>query len=161
MTAINKTITETIEEPGRRKLAAIEELQDAAEELQNAAEELQGLQLDAAIVVGAEITNVIPVTIQLNDGGGTALAVRAAVHAYLSDDANGDSIVTTAPSGGWAIGTDGLLIPMVANKAAVLVSEADGDIDLAITEAGAKTCYLVLVMPDGRLIVSDAITFAG
>ena len=173
MTPLAETISVTIDEPGRRKLAAIEEmqsaggelqdaveeLQDAVGEIQDAAEELQGLQLDAEITVGAEDANAIPVTIQLKDGLGDDLAVRGAVHAYLSDDANGDSIAATAPSSGWAIGTDGLLIPLVANKAALLVSEEDGDIDLAITEAGAATWYLVLVMPDGRLIVSDAITF--
>ncbi|MGE0256936.1 MAG: hypothetical protein AB7N54_20190 [Alphaproteobacteria bacterium] len=114
------------------------------------------------IVVGAENTGAgtINVTIQLNNAAGAALAVRGAVHAYLSDDANGDTIAGTAPSGGWAIGTDGLLIPLVAGKAAILVSESDGDIDVTITEAAADTWYLILVMPDGRLVASDAITFA-
>lgn len=111
------------------------------------------------VVVGADAGTTINVTIQLKDSAGVDLAVRGSVLAYLSDDANGDSIAGTAPSGGWAIGTDGLLIPVVADKAAQLVSEADGDIDVTITEAGADTWYLILVMPDGRLVASDAITF--
>jgi hypothetical protein len=102
----------------------------------------------------------INVGIQLNDANGSPTAMRTAVFAYLSDDANGDSIVSAAPSGGWAIGTDGLLIPVVAGKAAYLISEADGDIDVTITEAGAKTCYLVIVHASGKLSVSGAITFA-
>lgn len=116
----------------------------------------------AVMVVGAENTGAgtINVTIQLKDAAGVDLAVRGSVFAYLSDDAYGNSIVATAPSAGWAIGTDGLLIPVVTNKAAQLVSEADGDIDITITEAGADTFYLVLVMPNGSLLVSDAITFA-
>jgi hypothetical protein len=127
-----------------------------------AIEELRGTFLDAGFTIGAEVSNVITVTIQLRgDASQLDVAGRRAVFAYLSDDANGDSIVATAPDGGWAIATDGLLIPVVASKAAYLVSEADGDIDVAITHAaGAKTCYLVLVMPSGRLVVSDAITFA-
>ncbi len=48
----------------------------------------------------------------------------------------------------------------MANKTAQLVSEADGDIDVTITESGAATWYLILIMPDGRLAASDAITFA-
>lgn len=104
--------------------------------------------------------NVINVAIQLNNQNGSALATRTAVIAYLSDDANGDSIVATAPSSGWAIGTDGLLIPIVANKAAILVSESDGDIDVNITEAGADTFYLIVILPTGELVASDAITFA-
>jgi len=114
----------------------------------------------ATITVGAESGNVINVAIQLNDKADNALAARASVFAYLSDDANGDSIAASAPDSGYAIGTDGLIIPVVANKASVLVSEADGDIDISITESGADTWYLILVLPDGTLQASGAITFA-
>lgn len=123
--------------------------------------ELQELHTNVSFTIGAEAANAIAVTIQLRDGKtGAECNERRAVHAYLSDDANGDSIVATAPDGGWAIGTDGLLIPVVANKAAILVSESDGDIDVAITHAaGAKTVYLIVVA-GGLLHASGAITFA-
>jgi len=111
-------------------------------------------------VIGSEAGNAINVGVQLNDAAGAPLAVRGSVFAYLSDDANGDTLAGTAPSGGVAIGTDGLAIPLVAGKAFQLVSEADGDIDINITEAGADTWYLVLVMPDGRRVASGAITFS-
>lgn len=113
-----------------------------------------------AIVVGAQAGDDINVAIQLKDSAGADLAVRGSVLAYLSDDANGDSIAGTAPSGNVVIGTDGLAIPLVAKKCFLLTSEADGDIDITITEAGADTWYLILVMPDGKLVASDAITFA-
>lgn len=115
---------------------------------------------DAVITVGAENTGAgtINVAIQLKNGGD--LVRRGSVFAYLSDDENGDSLAATAPSGGWAIGTDGLLIPVVTNKAAQLVSEADGKIDITITEAGAATWYLIIVLPGGRLVPSGEITFA-
>lgn len=45
-------------------------------------------------------------------------------------------------------------------KAFHLISEVDGDIDINIGEDGVDTWYLVLVMPNGRLVVSGAITFA-
>lgn len=110
--------------------------------------------------IGSESSNAITVAIQLRDSTSNAdIESRYSIFAYLSDDANGDSVAGTAPSGGVAIGTDGLAIPIVAGKAFQLVSEADGDIDLVITESGADTWYLVLVMPDGRLVVSNAITF--
>lgn len=121
---------------------------------------LAGVPWDADFVVGSEGANKINVGIQLKDVAGADLAVRGSVKAYLSDDANGDSIVATAPSGGAAIGTDGLAIPVVAGKAFDLVSESDGDIDIDITEAGTKTCYLIVVLPNGKLVASDAITFA-
>jgi hypothetical protein len=113
-----------------------------------------------AFVIGAEAANAINVGIQLKDAAGANLAVRASVRAYLSDDANGDSIVAAAPSAGVAIGADGLLIPMVANKAFNLTSEANGHIDITISEAGVKQLFLILVMPDGRLVPSAAIAFA-
>ncbi len=125
-----------------------------------AIKELQNAHLDAGFTIGADAGTTINVVIQLRYDKSQADSVRRSVFAYLSDDANGDAIVATAPSGGWAIGTDGLLIPVVTGKAAHLVSESDGDIDVTITEAGAKTCYLILVMPNGRLVTSGAITFA-
>lgn len=112
----------------------------------------------ATIAIGAEGAS-IAVTIQLLDAAGEEIAARAAVMAYLSSNANGDAIIGTAPDGGVAIGTDGLLIPVVTGKAFWLVSEADGDIDIAITESGAATYYLILVMPDGSLVASSVITF--
>ena len=78
---------------------------------------------------------------------------------YLASNATGDAIAT-APDGGIAIGTDGLLIEHTNNVAGMVVSEVDGDIDVTITESTAKSFYLVLVAPDGKLYPSSAITFA-
>lgn len=123
--------------------------------------QLQSLFTDVGFTIGAEASNVITVAVQLKDARtGLDLAERRQVFAYLSDDANGDSIVATAPDGGWAAGTDGLYIPVVASKAGFFTSESDGDIDIAITHAaGAKTVYLIVVVC-GLLHKSAAITFA-
>ena len=121
------------------------------------------LNIGAVLTVGAEgAGSIINVAVQLVDrDNGNEVAERIGIFGYLSDDAYGNSVVSTAPDGGWAIGTDGLLIPVVANKAAMLTTENDGDLDVNITHtAGAKTAYLVLVMPDGQLYVSGAITFS-
>lgn len=116
--------------------------------------------ITATMTVGAETGgNTINVAIQLNDGNGAALARRCALPWYLSSDANGDAIAS-ATSGGIAIGTDGLLMEWTANVSGMVVSEADGDIDVNLIEAGAGTWYLVLVLPGGTLTVSGAITFA-
>lgn len=124
--------------------------------------ELQNAHLDASFTIGAEASNVINVAVQIKkDKAQSSLAARRSLFCYLSDDANGDSIVATAPDGGWAIGTDGLLIPVVASKAAHITSESTGHFDVNITHAaGAKTVYLIVVMPNGRLVASGAITFA-
>lgn len=119
------------------------------------------LRVSAVFTVGTEAADVINVAVQFKDrDNGNELGSRVAIPMYLSDDANGDSVAGTAPSGGIAIGTDGLFIEWTADKAGLAVSESDGDFDIDITEAGADTWYLVAVMPDGSLEVSAAITFA-
>lgn len=115
----------------------------------------------ATITVSAEESGgEILVTIQLTDAFAADLDEPGAVFAYLSDDADGSSIAATAPDGGVDVRTDGVAIPLVADKAFQLISEADGDIDLAIQESSADTFYLVLVIGD-VLVISGAITFAG
>lgn len=114
---------------------------------------------EVGFTVGAEASNVINVGIQLKDGT-EDVAERCSVRAYLAGDANGDTLIGTAPTT-VAIGTDGLAIELVTKKVWDLVSEPDGDIDINITlSSGAATYYLVIVLPDGRLKVSPAITFA-
>jgi hypothetical protein len=131
---------------------------------------LNGLAMDgytipahATITVGAENTNVVPVTIQLYaDGDGTEeLDNSAAVFMYVADAATGAAITASAPSGGIAIGTDGDYIELVSGSAGYLISEADGDIDLEVTDNSADTFYLVLLLPTGKRIISDVLTFAG
>lgn len=121
--------------------------------------DLTGGIAGATITVGAEDNDVINVAIQLTDENGDALAVRSSLLAYVSDDADGDSVAGTAPDT-VAIGTDGVAIPLVAGKCFLLTSESDGDIDLDFTEDGADTWYLILVLPTGKLVASGAITFA-
>jgi hypothetical protein len=113
----------------------------------------------ATLTVGSLVSHVIKVTAQLKNQDGVNLAVRGAVTVYLSDDANGDSIIATAPSGGWAIDTNGVLIPLIANKAGQLISEANGLADINVTHTGVKSCYLIVVLPNGTLVASTVLTF--
>lgn len=113
-----------------------------------------------AMVVGTEVPNDINVTGQVNDGLGNDLATATALDFYLADDAAGLTPSTSAPDGGIAIGTDGALIESVANLSGKIITEADGDFDIDLTESGVATWYLVVVLPTGALVVSGAITFA-
>jgi hypothetical protein len=115
---------------------------------------------DPEFTIAAEDGDVINVAIQLTDLLGNDLESAAAIGAYLSDDADGSTLTATAPDGGVAVGAAGLAIPLIADKRFDLVTDATGAIDLDIEEAAAGTWYLVLVMPNGSLVVSGAITFA-
>lgn len=115
----------------------------------------------ANFTIGTENSNAITVSIQLLDEALKDLAVRGAVTVFLSDDANGDGITGTAAAGGIAGGTDGWFQTVTTGKMGLAVSEADGDIDIVITHAtGAKTWYVGVVMPDGGIVMSEAVTFA-
>lgn len=113
---------------------------------------------DVSFTIGAEATNAITVNCQFKDVNGDDLAIRVGVQAYIASDATGDTIAAAA-SGGIAGGTDGALLQLVTGRVFFAVSEADGDLDVVITDSTARTVYLVIVLPDGRLKVSSAITF--
>jgi hypothetical protein len=106
----------------------------------------------------AEAANARTASLQLKDFAGKDLAIRGGITFFLSDDANGDSVAAAAPSGGVAAGADGITVPLVAGKVFLLLSEADGDIDIVITEAAAKTFYACAVL-DGVVTVIGAIAF--
>ncbi|KQT03206.1 MULTISPECIES: hypothetical protein [unclassified Rhizobium] len=120
--------------------------------------DLGGGVAGASITVGAENTNVRAIAIQLKDGQGNDLAVRASVEIAVFADANGDAFVATGGSTGIAVGTDGALLTIVAKKLFRAVSEADGDIDLTWTDTGTEAAYLGVILPSGKVIISAALT---
>lgn len=109
---------------------------------------------------GATQANQRDISIQLKDANGADITERAQVLACVMADASGDAFVTTGGSTGIAIGTDGALLALVAKKAFILVSEADGDIDLTWVDTGTEAAYLHLILPNGRRVVSAALTNA-
>ena len=116
--------------------------------------------IEAVITVGGDTAGVFPVAIQLNGSNGKALTHVAAIHAYLSKSADGSDISAYGTdTSEFVIGTDGLFVEHITDIAGLLVSEADGDIDVEITVVTTKSAYLVLVMPDGRLVISDLMTY--
>jgi hypothetical protein len=121
---------------------------------------LDGIATTATITVGAEGGDAINVAVQLKDAGGTNVAVRQALAWYLASDSTGATPSGTAPSGGTASGTNGKIIEWVAQLSGLMVFNATGQCDINITEAGVATWYLVVVTPQGKLLVSGAITFA-
>ena len=120
---------------------------------------LKDVAYGATITVAENDTNSWYVYIQLKDFAGNDLTVPGNVLGYLSSDSSGlnfnDATVTTET----AIKTDGDIAIVVTKILYSLTSEADGDIDLTITDTGADVYYFVVVLPSGKLVVSDAITF--
>lgn len=119
--------------------------------------------LGASINVGTEDTDVVTCNIQLyaDPANTQELENTAVVTVYVSDAATGIGLAATAPDGGIAAGTDGAeMMEVVAGKLGMYECEADGDLDIAVTESGTDTFYLVVLLPTGQYVVSGALTFA-
>lgn len=116
--------------------------------------------VDATITVGAENTNVRAITIQLKDAEGRDINYVESVLIVLYLNAEKTAYVVTGGSTGIAIGTDGALLALVAKKVFLATSEADGDIDLTWTDTGTEAAYLGVHLPNGRVVMSSALTNA-
>jgi len=116
--------------------------------------------VDATITVGAEAANVRAITIQLLDANGEDIDHVEEVELVLFLTADRLAYVVTGGSTGIAIGTDGALSTIVAKKVFRATSEIDGDIDLTWTDTGTEAAYLGVKLPNGRYVMSDALTNA-
>lgn len=110
--------------------------------------------------VGAEATNVIKVTARVRAANGRTLQKRQNVRAYLTQNTTTLAVAGAAPSGTVVVAAKGVIVVSPTAKLVHDVTlDANGEFDLNITEAGAATWYLVVVVGD-QCFVSDAITFA-
>jgi hypothetical protein len=116
--------------------------------------------VDCTITVAAEDTNVRQIAIQLLDANGNAITRRTVVDVVVLADANGDAFASTGGSTGIELGAggDGAILAVVAKKYFKAISEADGDIDLKYTDTGTEACYLGVILPTGRMVISSALT---
>ena len=98
------------------------------------------------------------VTIQFKDWAGNNLTVPVSVLCYTASDATG--LTPTALEDEELLeATYGKLQTIVTKTLYQLISTAAGKADVTVTENGTDTYYLVLVLPNGKLVVSDALTF--
>ena len=112
---------------------------------------------DADITVADEANDKIAITIQLKDFAGNNLTVAASIKAYMANESTGltyhvSDLATDL------VATTGTLAVTLTKGVYQLVSTADGLIIIDAEDDGDMTAtYLVLVMPNGRLVVSDEI----
>ena len=93
--------------------------------------------------------------IQFKDAAGANIDHVVGFTYYVSPDAAGaemDTAVTTIADGG----AGAIIKALTANQSGIAVTNAAGLCELDLTEAGADTVYLAVIMPDGRVAVSSA-----
>lgn len=113
-----------------------------------------------AYAVGVKSGTTITVGVQLKDSGsrgGANVAQRVKVDWYLTTDANGDT-PSTAASGGVTQGARGTVTSVVAGKSGFATTNATGGLDIAITDAGPRNLYLILVIA-GQLYPTPVLAF--
>lgn len=120
-----------------------------------------GAVAGAEITVGDEDNDVRAITVQLNDAEGNAIESAQAVLVAVLADAAAAAFATTGGSTGIAIGADGALLAIVAKKLFLAISEPDGSLALTWTDDGSEAAYLAIVLPSGKLVISDALTNTG
>lgn len=114
---------------------------------------------DVTFTFTAEAANARTVTIQAKGRGGN-IAFPAVLDVFLSDVATGFGLAAVAPTGGVAIGASGAILnAKVAGKWLECQTTVAGLLALAVTEAGVKTFYVCVLLPDGSVKVSGALAF--
>jgi hypothetical protein len=119
--------------------------------------------VNATITVSAEgatTANTRDITIQLLDAYGADITYVETVDIVMFLTADRLAFVATGGSTGIDVGADGALLDIVAKKVFIATSEADGDIDLEWLDTGTEAAFLALYLPNGRVIMSDALTNA-
>lgn len=114
--------------------------------------------VDAAITVSAENTNVRTISVQLKNANGDNISTRQALEVVVLLDANGDAFAATGGSTGIADAGAGTILATVAKKIFKAITNATGLLELSWTDTGTEAAYLGVILPNGRLVVSSALT---
>lgn len=115
---------------------------------------------NVTFAIGAEIANVRIISLQFKDVDGRNITHRTVTQWFLMNDATGDTVLAAAASGGVASGVNGWVVQDVAGLRGAAGSEANGTLDMPITEVGVKNMYLLIRLPDGKFVMSTVIAFA-
>ena len=121
--------------------------------------------VDATITVSAEAAttaNTRDIVVTLKDADGNAINYVETVEVIMYLDAAQAAFVVTGGSTGIDLGAagNGALLDVVAKKYFIAMSEATGIIDLDWLDIGTEVAFLGIRLPNGRVIVSDALTNA-
>jgi hypothetical protein len=114
----------------------------------------------ATITVGTETANVRAISVQLKNADGTNLT-RAAVVRLIVFTTAAATALSIGGSTGLAIGANGMILNTeVAKKIFLCKTDETGLLALTWTDTGSDPAFLGVVLPDGRLTMSAAMTNA-
>ena len=92
------------------------------------------------------------VQLVFKDAAGVTVAVPVSGLIYVSEVATG---LSDDPVDGLAVLTNGSISNLVSHGTSHFISTAAGLLGVTITHAGADSFWLVVVLPNGKLLISD------
>lgn len=121
--------------------------------------------VNATITVSAEgatTANTRDIVVTLLDADGNAINYVETVEIIMFLDAAQAAFVVTGGSTGIDLGAagNGALLDVVAKKYFIAMSEATGILDLDWLDTATEVAFLGVRLPNGRVIISDALTNA-
>ena len=92
------------------------------------------------------------VQLVFKDAAGVIMAVPTSGMLYISEVATG---LTNLPVDGLAVLTNGALDELVTGGASIYTTTSAGKLGVTITHSGADSFWIVVVLPSGKLLISD------
>ena len=108
----------------------------------------------ATFSVAAEAANNIDTTIQCKDEFGNNVAGVRSLDINIVGQSGGTGFNANTYT---VAATTGAVVEVVASKVLRVLTNSTGQAVIRLTNAGAVTCYLALVLPNGSQTVSAAI----
>jgi hypothetical protein len=97
-------------------------------------------------------TNTCAVQLVFKDAAGVTMAVPTSGLLYISEVATG---LSTDPVDGLAVLTNGELDNIIAHGLSHFVTTAAGLLGVTISHTGADSFWLCIILPSGKLLISD------
>lgn len=119
-----------------------------------------GAPMNVTITVAESQTSPRAITVQLKDAAGTNLTASAMVDLVVLAGTTGATLATTGGSTGIAIGANGSLTTILSKKVFKAISNAAGVISLTWTDNAGEVAYLGVVLANGTIVRSAALTTA-
>lgn len=118
--------------------------------------------VSCTLTVTDNATATPDIAIQFTGGSEEAVKEPIVFDWMICLDANGQGLAADGTdTTEIAIGTDGtILVEDVADIMGRAISEADGDADFTVTVVDGKEVYFIVILPNGKLVASELLTWA-
>jgi len=113
--------------------------------------------VDAVITVGAKVSNVRNISVQLKDANGNNCPGVQAFDIIMLLNAAGSDYAATGGSTGVAQGANGKVLAEVAKKIFSAMTDSTGLLAITYTDTGSEAVFLGVRLPNGRIVISSAL----